>query len=244
MAESKSTTKKSAPRKRAVAKKTPANNSSIDNSEIMDSSTNSAPFKMTLISKKTKMILIIVVALILVGVIIFANRGLFIAAMVNGQPVSRLEVVSEIEKQYGAATLDRLVDKKLILQEAQKRNVEASQEELDKRRKEIVDQVSGGNEDNFKEILAAQGLTNESFNEELKIQIVAEKMLGEDIKVTDEELDAFLKANPDALTDSENEEETKKQIKEQLKQQKLQTEYTTFMENLRKESSVVRLVNY
>lgn len=240
MADTKSTTKKAAPRKRAVTKKVAPKSTVVTTEEKI--SVN--PFKIEVISKKTKRLLIAAVIILLLGVILFANRSLFMAALVNGQPVSRLEIVNELETQYGAGVLNRLIDKSLLLQEAQKRNVAATDEDIAAKRKEIVQQVSGGNEENFKQVLEAQGLTDEEFSKELRIQILAEKMLGDEVKVTEDEINNFIKSNPDLAEGAQNQVEARKQIGEQLKQQKLQTQYASFIEKLRTEANIVRLVNY
>jgi len=239
MADTKPTTKKAAPRKRTVAKKVTPETSPVATEKM-----SMNPFKIEVISKKTKRLLIAAVIILLLGVILFVNRSLFMAALVNGQPVSRLEIVNELETQYGAGVLNRLIDKSLLLQEAQKRNVTATDEDIAAKRKEIIQQVSGGNEENFKQVLEAQGLTDEEFSKELKIQILAEKMLGDEVKVTDEEINNFIKSNPDLAEGAQNQEEARKQIGEQLKQQKLQTQYASFIEKLRTEANIVRLVNY
>src|SRR5688572_16109970 len=44
-------------------------------------------------------------------------RGVFVAATVNGKPISRLALVKELEKQNGKETLNSLVTKELIFQE-------------------------------------------------------------------------------------------------------------------------------
>lgn len=226
---------------KTAAKKTPTKKAV--SSEAMTAETSS-PLKLEVLSKKTKRNLIIVAVLILLGVILFLNRGLFIAGLVNGEPISRIEVVKELEKQQGAGVLNRLIDRKLIAQEAQKQNLSVTNEEVDAKRKEIIDQVSGGNEENFQQILTSQGLSEEAFREELRIQILVEKMLEERVVVTDEEFDSFIQNNPDLLTNAENEEQARAQLRDQLAQQKLQTEYNTWMEELRNSGNVVRFVNY
>lgn len=226
---------------KTAAKKTPTKKAV--SSEAMTAETSS-PLRLEVLSKKTKRNLIIVAVLILLGVILFLNRGLFIAGLVNGEPISRIEVVKELEKQQGAGVLNRLIDRKLIAQEAQKQNLSVTNEEVDAKRKEIIDQVSGGNEENFQQILTSQGLSEEAFREELRIQILVEKMLEERVVVTDEEFDSFIQNNPDLLTNAENEEQARAQLRDQLAQQKLQTEYNTWMEELRNSGNVVRFVNY
>jgi len=56
----------------------------------------------------------------------FLLKGLFIAALVNGQPISRFTVISELEKQSGKQALTSLVNQTLIFQEAKKKNITVS----------------------------------------------------------------------------------------------------------------------
>lgn len=232
------TARKTAPRKKVVKKEI----SDLDLSEDVKSSKSLN--KLEVLPKKTKLILVVIVCLILVGIIIFLNRGLFIAGLVNGEPISRLEVVNELEKQQGAAVLNRLIDRKLILQEAEKKNVEVTDDEINAKRTEIVKQVSGGDEANFSQILTSQGLTPEQFTEELRVQLLVEKMLSKNTQVSDEEFNQFLEKNPDLLENSENQDQARAQLREQLKQQKLQTEYVKWLDGLRNNGSVIKFVNY
>lgn len=232
------TARKTAPRKKVVKKEI----SDLDLSEDVKSSKSLN--KLEVLPKKTKLILVVIVCLILVGIIIFLNRGLFIAGLVNGEPISRLEVVNELEKQQGAAVLNRLIDRKLILQEAEKKNVEVTDDDINAKRTEIVKQVSGGDEANFSQILTSQGLTPEQFTEELRVQLLVEKMLSKNTQVSDEEFNQFLEKNPDLLENSENQDQARAQLREQLKQQKLQTEYVKWLDGLRNNGSVIKFVNY
>lgn len=241
MAENKKPVKKAVARKAAV-KKTPPKLPVEVSSDADRLQLN--PFKLDVLSKKNKMVLLVIIGLILLGIIIFTNRGLFIAALVNGEPISRLELIGDLEKQYGAEGLNKMIDKRLILQEAEKQNLSPTAEEISAKRKEIVDQVSGGDEENFKQILSSQGLTEDEFNEELKIQLVAEKMLNNNVEVTDEEFSQFIESNPDLMDNAEDKEAAEASLREQLKQQKLQSAYSTWIQKLREEANIVNLVNY
>src|SRR4051812_42694523 len=65
---------------------------------------------------------IIAGAVVLLLVLYFA-KGLFIAAVVNGMPISRFEVIHQLEKSNGKAALDALVTRKLIADAAKKAGV-------------------------------------------------------------------------------------------------------------------------
>ncbi|MDP2628319.1 MAG: hypothetical protein Q8P15_00280, partial [Nanoarchaeota archaeon] len=75
--------------------------------------------------------------IIVVAVLAFSLKGLFVAALVNGQPITRLSVIGELEKQGGQQTLASLVNQALIFQEAKRKNVEVSQKEIDEEAKKI-----------------------------------------------------------------------------------------------------------
>ena len=64
-------------------------------------------------SFKSRRYLILVIFLILVGIALYLGKSLFIAAIVGGRPITRLELVKELEKQSGKETLDNLVTKNL-----------------------------------------------------------------------------------------------------------------------------------
>jgi len=202
------------------------------------------PFKLEILSKKTKYMIIGALLVVVLGVILYLNRSVFIAVLVNGKPISRLSVVSELEKQYGNDVLNRLIDKSLIAQEAQSKNIIVTDEDINNKRKELVDQFSAGNEENFKQILQAQGISEDEFREELRVQILAEKILGDKIKVTDGEFEQFVNDNPDLLKDAENEGEARKQLRDQLVQQKIQSEFAKFRDELRAKANIQTLVNY
>lgn len=242
MPTAKKVTKETTSKKRTAAKKSTAD--VVANSPAKSDKLQLNPLKLESLPKRTKLILLGIICVILVGVILFINKSLFVAVLVNGEIISRVEVIGELEKQQGATIINRLIDKKLILQEATKQNLSPTQEEIDAKRKEIIDQVSDGNEENFTQILEAQGLTSEDFSAELAIQIVAEKLLSKEIEVTDEEFNQFIESNPDLMENAENKEEVEAQLREQLKQQKLQTEYNTWMEKLRTQADIVRFVDY
>jgi len=239
-------------KKATTIRKTAARKTSVKKGIVAPKTTSSEskspqlnPFsKFEVLSKKTRLTILVILGALLLGIIIFLNRSLFIAGIINGEPISRLEVIGELEKQQGAAVFNRLIDRKLILQESEKNNIEVSQEEIDNKRKEIIQQVSGGDEANFAQILESQGLSTEQFTEELRVQILVEKMLSNNIEVTDDEFNQFLESNPDLIENAENQDETRAQLREQLKQQKLQTEYNTWMESLRNNGDIVRFVNY
>ena len=64
---------------------------------------------------------LLVLLILVVG--LYFGRSLLFAALVGGRPITRVELISELEKQGGQQALESLVTKELVKQEAQKKNI-------------------------------------------------------------------------------------------------------------------------
>lgn len=191
--------------------------------------------------KKPKVYISLIV--IILAVTAFYLKGLFIAAIVNGQPITRLAVVSELEKRNGKQTLSSIITETLILQEAQKRNITVSQKELDDAIKSIENDLKKQKQ-SLDQALAFQGMTRKDFEDQLRLRNLVEKMLAKDIEPTDKEISDYIEKNKDTLPKDLKEEEIKKTVKEQLKQQKLSSKVQEWLADLQKKATINYFVNY
>lgn len=180
---------------------------------------------------------------IIVAALLFYFKGLFIAAVVNGTPISRFSVISELEKTYGKQTLSSLIAKTLIFQEAQKRNVTVNQQEVDDAVKKISDSLIAQGQ-NFDQALAMQGMTKEDFAKQVKIQKLVEKMFGKDIKVADKEVTDYIEKNKDTIPSNLTGENLNKSAKQQLEQQKLSDKFQSWLTNAQKNAKIMYFVNF
>jgi foldase protein PrsA len=184
---------------------------------------------------KKKTIITFVVIMIIVLLVVFRNQ--FVVATVNGQPISRFALVHELEKQSGKTTLDVLITKALINQEASKRNVKVTDQDLKDETKRIENSLkSQGQELNV--LLESQGMSKAEFNEQIKIQILVKKLLADKIKVTDKEVNDYFEKNKESLPKDMDEKKLKGEIKNQLEQQKLSQESNTFVTDLRSKAKI------
>lgn len=201
------------------------------------SSTASMMKSGTPVQRKRMYAIFIVAALIIL--ILFAMRGYLVAAMVNGQPISRLKVIGQLEKQGGKQILDSLVTQSLITQEAQKRGITVSDEDIKKDLATI--------EANYKkqgqtldQVLKMYGVTREEVIEQRKPFILLEKMIGKDVKVTDKEIQDFITKNNEAYGGTL----TAAQVKQDLTAEKMKANEQTFIEKLQKNAKVDYFVSY
>jgi len=181
--------------------------------------------------------------IIVLVVLVFLLKGLFVVALVNGQPITRLTLIRELEKQGGKQTLASLVNQALILQEAKKKSVEVSQKEIDTQAKQIEESLKQQGQD-LNTALTMQGLTRQDFLTQLKLRSLVEKLLADKIKVTDKEVAEYIEKNQETLPENLKEDEIKKGVGEQLKQQKLASSSQEWLANLTKNAKINYFVNY
>lgn len=177
----------------------------------------------------------------LVG-LLYLFRNVFVAATVNGQPISRLSVIQELERQGGKQTIDSLVTKSVINQEAKKRNITISQSEIDGELKKI-DQNLQSQGQKLDQVLELQGMTKEQLVEQIRLQKLIEKMIGT-IAISDEEITEYLTNNAESLPQDQDEATLRANVKERLQQQKLNEQAQTFLEKLRNEAKINYFINY
>ena len=170
-------------------------------------------------------------------------KGFFVAALVNGRPISRLRVVTELEKRQGLGVLDSIITEELIKQEARKKGIKISSKDIDTEIKSIEDSLKSQKQ-TLDEILKAQGMTKKDLRKNIEIQKMIEKLLADKYTVTDEEVQKYIDDNKSTFPEGTNLEEVKTIVKQQLIQQKVSTEFQTWISALKKASKINILVKY
>lgn len=185
----------------------------------------------------------IVASIIIVLGILYFGKGLLVAAIVDGQPISRLSVVSELEKQGGKTALDSLVTKTLILNEAKKKNITVNQTDVDNQIKNIQTQIESQGSTLDQE-LAAQGMTKTDLSDQVRIQLILDKLVGQNVSVSDKEISDYIAANKDQLPQGATDATLSAQVKQQITQQKVQQKVQVFLQSLRNKAKITYFINY
>jgi hypothetical protein len=198
--------------------------------------------KLNIFTRRNIIIASIVLFILLVGGLAWFNKGLLFAAVVNGEPISRLSVIEQLEKASGKNALDTIINKKLINDEAAKQGIIVSDEEAASEMKIIENQIiaQGGT---LAQALAMQGLTQDEFKSQIILQKKLEKMLADKLQVSDAEIAQYITDNkievPKGLEATYNE-----QVKQQIYQQKLNAAAGTFVDSLKAKAKIQYFVNY
>jgi foldase protein PrsA len=251
----KKTATKSAPARKPAAKRTAsrsaakpkaaAQQSTVEKSvetpktttTTTSSSTPSKGFKIK------KSYIILAVTVVAVAILLYIFRSIFVAAVVNGQPISRLSVVKEAEKQSGKQVLTTLVRNTLIEQEARKQNITVSEKEIDDEIKKLEGNLQKQGQ-KLDQVLTMQGMSKEDLRKLIRLDKMVGKMVGKDITISDKEVNDYIAKNKESLPTGQNENELKASVKEQLKQQQLNEKVRVWLENLQKNAKINPFVDY
>lgn len=191
---------------------------------------------------RSKKNLILGLTTLTILLIIYLFKSLFVAALVNGQPISRISIVRNLERRGGKEALDSLINQALIFQEAKKQNVSVGDEEVEATISEIetnlVDQ--GG----LDQALLLEGMTRDDLVKQIRMQKLVEKMLSGRTIVTDAEVNEYIEANNDILPKDKTAEEINNIVKNQLGQQKLSSEIQIWLTDLMQKAKINYFVEY
>lgn len=180
-------------------------------------------------------------AVVVLGIIAFlvTNKGLFVAAVVDGQPIFRWDLNSTLMSRYGSQTLDAMISQRLIDEQAAKEGVSVSQAEMDGRIQSLVANMGGGM--TIDQLLQYQGMTRADFDSQLKLQLTVEKLLGKGVTVSDPEIADYIatnSANMTATTDTG----MKTEAKDAIMQQKISSQLPTWFAGIKAKASILRFI--
>lgn len=193
------------------------------------------------ITIRTPYVALIIVILVL-GALLYSFRGLFVAAVVNGQPISRIQVIQQAEKQSGKQTLDTLVRDALIEQEAKKENVTVNDKEVNDEITKLEGNLKKQGQ-SLDQVLAAQGMSQDDLRRLIRLDKLVQKMVGKSVTVSDKEVSDYIDKNKDSLPNTD-EATLKKQVKAQLTQQKTNEAVQTWLANLQQKANILYFVQY
>lgn len=182
-------------------------------------------------SKKFYLAVVVVGLLLLV----FYKKSWFIAAMVNGTPITNWELQSRLNAQYRTQTLTQMINEKVITDEARKTNNLPTPAEIDQKITELENQVGGS--DALNSLLGQQGQTRDSLRQQIMLEIMITKLYGNEATVSAQEVDQFIQQNGSTLqaTDSAGQRTEATNL---LKQQKLTQIFNQKFQDLKTKADI------
>jgi foldase protein PrsA len=202
--------------------------------------------KRPFLNKKMGILLAIVLG---VGLLLFFGSRFLVVAWVDQKPITRFEYLQQLDNRYGKDLKEELIVQKLLENEAQKKNINISNQELGDEIKKIEEQQGGA--DKLNQILQAQNISRDEFSKLIKLQLMRTKLFSEGASISDEEVNKYIDENKEALPvnkdeqgndiDPKTDQKLKDSIKEQLLQQKINQSFSTWLQENLQGSRVSRV---
>ncbi len=161
-----------------------------------------------------------------------------VVAKVNGESITKADLYDFMVKQNGEKALDFLITNKIIDLEAEKANIEATEEDIDKEIDKLVE--SYGSEQALIIELAEYGYTIEEIREDMKMNVKVRKLIEPQVSITEEEMQAFFEENT-VLFETREEVEARHilvETEEEAQEVKSKLEQGEDFEQLAKEYSI------
>lgn len=124
-------------------------------------------------------------------------------AIVNGEKISRDDLYEAMYNSSGSSTLEDLIVRVLVDQEAKKAGVSVSDSELQDQIQKIINEQYGS-ESVFESTLQYYGMTRQAFEDQWRTYLLAEKILKPSLSASDEEIQAYFDAHHDELNQKES----------------------------------------
>lgn len=188
-----------------------------------------------------QVILRIIGILIIIGLLTFlyTKKAFFLSARVNNHFISRLTVLKELEKQgLAKEALDSIINEKLIMDEAQKKNVTASETEVATEIATIEEELKAQGT-SLESALTMQGQTMESLKKNITIRLLINKLLADKVVVDEAAVKKYFDDNKTVTYKDQKYEDVQDQIRKSLADQKIYDEFQTWLAEVKENSSVV-----
>ena len=177
------------------------------------------------------------IIILLIALALWFLKDQVIVAMVNGKPITRFQVIKELEKQGASQVLDSLVTMELVKQVIDKSAIEIDEEAVQQQITEIEENLSAQGQ-NLDDILVAQNLTRADVEKDIKLNLQLDKILADKIQVSEEEVLEYFETNKEFLGEDANFEEMKADIEAQVIQEKRATAQQEWLETIRGEANI------
>ena len=149
--------------------------------------------------KQAMYIAIGIIAASAIFLLVGFNKGEVIAT-VNGNEIEKDALYEQMVKTSGTEALDIMISDEIIRQEAEKADIEITQEDLDAELAEY-EELYGGAE-GLAAAIEGSGLTMEDLENEMQTFLKIEKLIGPDIEITDEAIETYFDENKELLGQS------------------------------------------
>jgi hypothetical protein len=206
---------------------------------LSDESFRDSPISADTEGRKKRNTRAIIVGVLLVGLIVlfFFNRGIFIAAIVDGKPIFRWQLNRTMSSRYGQQTLEGMIGETLIADQALREGIVVTQQEVDEKVGEIV--AGLGENIDINRLLELQGMTRSEFENQVRLQLTVERVLTKDLSITEADIAQFEATNAGRFTASDA-ATMRTQVRQAIVDEYVSNHFQTWFTALKDKASIVR----
>ncbi|MBI2029665.1 SurA N-terminal domain-containing protein [Candidatus Gottesmanbacteria bacterium] len=184
--------------------------------------------------------LAVVIIIVVLALLVYRYKNVFVAGMVNNQPITTIELNNRMSDAYGKQVLDQIITEKLLLGEANSRNISVSQSEINEELTKVESNLGGMI--SLDEALKQQGMTKDQLIDQVRLRIIVTKLVDNNAAVTDDEVNKYMEANKEYMGDDANSEKAKNDIRNYLKEQKVNEQIQTLIRELKEKAKIVTFI--
>lgn len=199
----------------------------------------SVPVTTAPLAKPSRKGLYLILLLILVAAFLLTRKGLLIAAVVNGRPIFRWDLNKVLEQRFGKQTLEGMISESLIADAAKKQNVEITPADVDAKEQSIVKSLGANVQ--IEELLKYQGMSKEDFDNQVRLQLTVQRVLGKDIQITDDDVNNYIATNRATLVATE-EAKLRDEAKQAILDQKVSEKVQAWFAELKAKAKISRFL--
>lgn len=190
----------------------------------------------SLLSRKN----LIIIAVLILALLFWKFKGYFIAATVNGQPISRWQLNNQLQKRFGDQVLENIINERLILAATRQKGIFVTSLEIEGRVKQIEERLKG--QMDIEQALKAQGLTREDFRRQIEIQLSIDKTFDKEATISSTEIDDYIKKNSQLYKEATDQGAVKEEVKAFIRQQKVNDLFEKWFEDIRKNAKITKFL--
>jgi parvulin-like peptidyl-prolyl isomerase len=177
-------------------------------------------------------------ALIAIIGVVYAYYRFGIVATVNGIPISRTAYLRNLEKLDKKLTVKQMANEALVFQEASKKGVSVDKSAIDTEIATIEAQIKTQGQ-SMESALAAEGMTLSDLEDQIRIQLLVEKLANPNIDITQAQIDDFVKANKSSYPTTYTKEQLETIAKDQLISEAKNTAINNWFTELQKSAKII-----
>ena len=193
--------------------------------------------------KVNKKVVFAVLLAIILGLSAYFMRNLVVAATINGRPIFRYQVLQRLEEQHGKQMMEALINEALLMQEADKKNITVTQNDINAELKKIEETLSKQGI-KLETALTAQNMTKAGLERNVRLQLLAKKIVEKDIKITQKQIDDYTKENKESFPATMKPAEVKEQVKQFLTEQENGKKIQEILTKVKKDAKIKEFVKY